>query len=277
MPNFHLHPEIWALFAALGLAYLWMVRAVGPRKVHAIERPVSRRQVLWFTLGLATLAVASGWPIHDLAEGQLYSAHMVQHMLYTLVAPPLLILGMPDWMIRSVLGRWGIAAAKFLGRPLVALAAFNGMIALSHLPGVVDLSVRSAPFHFLVHLLLVATAFMMWSPVLNPLIELPKLSYPGRMFYLFLQSLVPTVPASFLTFGHGVLYPAYATPPHIWGVTPLTDQRTAGLIMKLVAGFLLWAVIAWYFFKWWQTEERENVDVFEWSKLEGRTRELTKQ
>jgi putative membrane protein len=88
------------------------------------------------------------------------------------------------------------------------------------------------------------------------------------MFYLFLMSLVPTVPASFLTFGHTVLYRFYETAPRIWPIDALTDQRIAGLIMKLVGGFLLWVVIAWYFFKWFSVEEREGVDVLEWSKLD---------
>src|SRR5439155_4294920 len=112
------------------------------------------------------------------------------------------------------------------------------------------------------------TALRMWSPVLNPMIELPTLSYPGRMLYLFLQSLVPTVPASFLTFGDTVLYHHYAVVPRVWGISALTDQRIAGLTMKLAGGALLWTFIAWYFFKWFALEEREKVDVLEWSKIE---------
>jgi putative membrane protein len=104
-----------------------------------------------------------------------------------------------------------------------------------------------------------------------------KLSYPARMFYLFLQSLVPTVPASFLTFGHTVLYHVYDRAPETFGIHPMTDQRAAGLIMKLVGGFLLWTVIAWYFFKWSNIEERENIDVLEWSKAGSKTTELVKR
>jgi putative membrane protein len=193
---------------------------------------------------------------------------MVQHMLLSLIAPPLLMVGTPDWMWRSLLGRRGIAILRVLSRPLIALVVFNTVIVVSHIPNVVNLSAGSEPFHFLMHALLFMSAIVMWSPVVNPLIELPKLNYPARMFYLFLQSLVPTVPASFLTFGHGVIYKVYATPPMTWGISPITDQRTAGLIMKIAGGFVLWMVIAWYFFKWFNTEEREKVDVMEWTKLE---------
>lgn len=268
MPGWHPHPDVWLLIAGLAVAYVLLVRRVGPKKVHAIERAVTRRQIIAFVAGLATIWVAADWPVHDVAEGRLYSAHMIQHMLLSLVAAPLLLVGTPDWMLRWVLGRRGISVARFLTRPLIALVAFNVVIAVSHIPALVQRSATSEPFHFGVHTLLFGTALMMWSPVLNPLIELPKLSYPSRMVYLFLQSLVPTVPASFLTFGHTVLYHVYETGPRMWGISALTDQRAAGLIMKIAGGGLLWAFIAWYFFKWFSIEERERVDVLEWSKLD---------
>jgi putative membrane protein len=268
VPAWHPHPDVWLLLVVLATGYAYAVRRIGPRRVHAIERPVSRRQVGAFVAGLAVIWVAADWPMHDVAEGRLYAAHMIQHLLLSLVAPPLLMIGTPDWLWRVLLGRRGIQAARILTKPLIALAAFNVVIAVSHIPNVVTLSATSEPFHFAMHALLFGTAVMMWSPVLQPLIELPKLSYPARMFYLFLQSLVPTVPASFLTFGHTVLYHVYDTPQRMWGISAITDQRAAGLIMKLVGGLVLWTVIAWYFFKWFTVEERERVDVLEWSKLD---------
>ena len=267
MPRWHAHPDVWLLIVALGAGYALLIRHVGPAKVHAVERPVSRRQIWTFVAGLATLWVAADWPVHDLAETRLYSVHMVQHLLLTLVAPPLLMVGTPDWMWRSILGRRGIRVARQLTRPLVALAIFNVVLVVTHIPQLVTLSVHSEFFHFGLHTLVFTSALIMWSPVLNPLIELPTLSYPKRMFYLFLQSLVPTVPASFLTFGHSVLYHVYEDMPRM-GVSALTDQLVAGLVMKLIGGFLLWGVIGWYFFKWHSLEERENVDVLEWSKLD---------
>ncbi len=268
MPAWHPHPDVWLLLAFLGGGYAWAVRKIGPTKVHAVERAVTGRQVAAFAAGLVTIWVAADWPVHDVAEGYLYSVHMVQHLLLSLVAPPLILVGTPAWLLRWVLGRRGLAVARFVTRPLIALVLFNAVIAATHIPSVVERAATSEPFHFLAHAVLVGTAFCMWSPVVNPLIELPKLSYPARMFYLFLQSLVPTVPASFLTFGETVLYRVYADSPGLWGISALTDQRTAGLLMKIAGGFVLWGVIAWYFFKWYSIEEREKVDVLEWTKLE---------
>jgi putative membrane protein len=89
------------------------------------------------------------------------------------------------------------------------------------------------------------------------------------MMYLFVQSLLPTVPASFLTFGHTVLYKSYLhAPARLFGMSALTDQLISGLEMKLLGTAVLWGFIAVYFFRWANVEEREKVDVLEWSRLE---------
>jgi putative membrane protein len=259
----HPHVDVWLMTAALLGGYLWAVRRVGPRFVHPVERPVSKRQAVSFVSGVLALWVASDWPVHELSEGILYSVHMVQHILMIYVAPPLLLAGMPAWMWRWILGRGAFSrVARVATKPLIALVFFNLMVALIHVPVVVDTMIRSEVVHFSVHAVLVASALCMWTPVLSPLIELPALAYPTRMFYLFLQSLVPTVPASFLTFGETVLYRAYAD-ANPWGFSALTDQRIAGLIMKIGGGALLWGFIAVYFFRWFALEDREGVDVLE--------------
>ena len=93
-------------------------------------------------------------------------------------------------------------------------------------------------------LIVLGSALVMWWPVVSPLPEMPPLAPPGQMLYLFVQSLAPTIPASFLTFGTTPLYPVYATFPRIWGISAMTDQLIAGLIMKIVGGLILWGVIA---------------------------------
>src|SRR5919106_1360307 len=154
MPSWHLHPDVLLVIGALGAGYALLARRVGPKLVHPIERPVTRNQAMAFGGGLAVLFLASYWPIHDIAEGSLYPAHMTHHMLLTLTAPPLLLIGMPAWMLRYILGDRGIKVAKFLGRPLIGLIAFNAMIAISHIPSVVERTATSEPFHFGAHVLL---------------------------------------------------------------------------------------------------------------------------
>jgi putative membrane protein len=181
----------------------------------------------------------------------------------------LILCGMPAWMVRYVLKPVGIRVAQFVTKPVIALAVFNTVVAVTHIPNVVNMTTHNEMFHFSMHLLLVSSSFIMWSPVLTPLIELPKLSYPPRMMYLFVQSLLPTVPASFLTFGHTVLYRAYLhAPDRLFGMSALTDQLISGLEMKLLGTAILWGFIGVYFFRWANIEEREKIDVLEWSRLE---------
>jgi putative membrane protein len=266
---YHAHPEVWLLVAVSACWYEWALRRVGPGRVHPIERVATRKQVVCFVGGLATIWIAADWPIHDLAERYLFSIHMLQHMLISFVAAPLLMIGTPAWLWRWLLQPKPVmAAARFFGRPIVGIIVFNAVIAFTHAPPVVNAAVTHEGEHFLLHLLLFSSAVCMFMPVLNPLIELPRLTYPGRMLYLFVMSLLPTVPASFLTFGHTVLYHHYAVVPRIWGISAMTDQLFAGLLMKLGGGAILWGMMSWYFFKWATTEQREGVDVIEMGRLE---------
>ena len=255
LPALHPHPDVWLLFGSAVAAYLIAVR----RHARETGEAVDSRRSRFFVAGVAVLWIGADWPIHDLAERYLYHVHMVQHLLFTLVAPALLIAGMPAWLLRRFLRPRSVATAfGFFTRPLVALIAFNSALLFVHWPAVVELSVRSGWTHFGLHVLLLSTALLMWWPVMSPLPEYPALPAPGQMVYLFLQSLAPTIPASFLTFGDHLLYPVYGTFPRIWGMSALTDQLSAGLIMKLAGGAIQWAFITSIFFRWYGQEHREG-------------------
>lgn len=279
LPPFHLHPDVLLLAVALEGSYLFALARLGPQVRAPGEPPATPGQRVAFGLGVLTILIASSWPIHDLAEGYLLSVHMGQHLLLSLVAPPLLIMGTPTWLTRRLLRprplRW---VMRRFGRPLPALILFNAVLVLTHWPLVVDWSLGNHLAHFGVHALIFGSSLLMWWQVLSPLPELPALSYPGRMLYLFLQSLLPTVPASFLTFGSTVIYPFYAEAPRIWAVSPLTDQLIAGLMMKLVGGLILWGAIAVFFFRWWSEEQSEGWDALQWRDVEREIRsELSKR
>jgi putative membrane protein len=264
LPSWHPHVDVWLILGSVVAVYLIACH----RHERQTGEPTPHRTRHFFLAGMAVLWLGADWPIHDLAERYLYSMHMVQHLLFTLAAPPLLIVGMPAWLLRAGLRRaWVRRAFRFLTRPLVALIAFNGTLLFTHWPAVVEASVRSEPLHFALHVLLLSTAILMWWPVVSPLPELPPLSPPAQMIYLFVQSLAPTIPASFLTFGRTPLYPIYETFPRIWGLSALTDQLIAGLIMKLVGGAILWIVIASVFFRWGRREEREGWDALQWQDV----------
>jgi putative membrane protein len=267
--TWHPHPDVWLLVAALGVGYVVALRRLGPRHVAAGRRPATGTQMAAFGGGLLTLWLGADWPLHDLGEDYLYSVHMTQHLVFTLVAPPLLLLGTPAWLAREILRPPRLfAAVSRLARPLPALILFNALIVVTHWPAFVDMTLRSEPAHFAAHAAIVGAAFLMWCPVVAPLPELRSLSPPAQMLYLFLQSIVPTVPASFLVFAERPIYRFYETVPRLWGLSAGEDQRIGGLLMKLGGGLLLWSIITVIFFRWHAEEDSADRSARRWRALE---------
>lgn len=255
-PAWEPNPDVWLVVGLLAAAYVIAVVRLGPSLAPDPRRPVTTAQVISFALGILATWLAADWPVHELAEDSLYSVHMVQHLTFTFVATPLLLMGTPGWMLRALLGGGRLLhAMRRLARFLPALVLYNLVLVLSHWPAVVDLTLRNGLAHFVAHVVIFVTALVVWLPVLSPLPEIPRLAPPLRMLYLFLQSVLPTVPASFLTFGKTPLYRYYLSVDQLFGLSTVEDQRIAGLIMKVGAGFLLWTLIAVLFFRWYSEEE----------------------
>lgn len=248
--NWHPHPDVWALVLFLGGGYGLALHA---RRRATGQAPATRKEIGLFAGGLALVWVASDWPVHDVAEGYLYSMHMVQHTVLTLVAPPLLLLGTPAWLLRRLLGPV-LPVFRLLVRPFVALVIFNATLAATHWTVLTNMAVLSGWSHFAQHVALVVTASLMWWPVVERLPELGRMHPAVKMVYLFLQSLVPTVPASFLTLSDTPIYRSYERFPKFWGLTTVTDQQVAGAIMKIGGAAILWVVIAVVFFRWFARE-----------------------
>ena len=257
-----LHPEVWLTVGVLAALGFYAVRVVGPLAMRGPTPPAAiatKRQKLCFAAGLGLLWLSADWPMHDIAEEYLYSVHMVQHLLISFAVPPLLLLAVPEWLARLIVldASRSSRLLRCLCHPVAAGVAFNAVQALTHWSAVVDLSVRSGAFHYLMHLLVFATALLMWMPVLGPLREL-QLSEPAKMVYLFTMSIVPTVPAAWLTFAEGVVYPAYDHGARLWGVSVTADQQAAGAIMKVIGGGYLWTLIAFRFFRWSAAQRRSE-------------------
>lgn len=249
---FHSHASVLFIVGALGVFYWWAFNHLGPTQVAPGEVVATRRQRAWVIAGVAFTFVFSYWPLHDIAEKYLFLAHMTQHTVFTLVAPAMLLLGSPDWLWRWALRNKTLhRVLRVVTKPIIALFLFNALIVITHYPAVVERSLHNELFHFVVHVALFATATLMWVPVINRNPALPSLRTPVKMMYLFAQSIVPTVPASFLTFSQTPLYKTYQSAPRmIHGLDALGDQQIAAAIMKLGAGSLLWSVVAVLFVQW---------------------------
>jgi putative membrane protein len=258
-PSWTPHPDVWLLIGLFVAGYAIGIVRLGPRWAPAGLAVVTRFQITCWSLGVLAMWVASDYPVHDIAERYNFSVHMVQHLLFTMVVAPLLLLGMPAWLLRRVLApRRLFDAVRTLSRFIPALLIFNIVLVFTHWPLIVNEALRSGVVHFLIHALLLVSSLIVWMPIVSPLPEIPRLAPVMQMLYLFAWSVVPTVPASFLTFGASPLYKFYEGVPHLFGLSTLEDQQAAGLIMKIGAGLLLWGIIAVVFFRWASEEERAN-------------------
>jgi len=256
IPDWHPHFDVWALIFVLGFGYWYADVRIRTQAVSVGPGPTRRQWWQWYS-GLALMWLVSGWPLHDIGEESLFSVHMVEHIVLALVVAPLLLMGTPRWLGDATLGHpWVTKWLRPLARPVPAFVLFNTTFILIHWPEVVGLMLGNELAHFLLHSLLFFSAFLMWMPVLSPTMAIPKISRPAQMLYLFFQSLLPTIPASFLTFSTVALYPAYGAAALDWGLDPVTDQTISGILMKLGGGFILWITIAVIWFRW-TSEERE--------------------
>ncbi|PYM94506.1 MAG: hypothetical protein DME04_07645 [Candidatus Rokuibacteriota bacterium] len=213
------------------------------------------REPALFLGGLLVLLVALNGPVHDLSDFYLFSAHMVQHLLLTLVVPPLLLGGTPAWMIDAPLAalrrwRWGRVVTRAVTRPAPALGLYAVALVGWHLPGPYNTALERHAWHVAEHLVLIATAILAWWPVLSPSRYLPRLHYGPQILYLFAFGMPMTVVAAMITGAEHVLYPFYAAAPRLWDLTPLADQRLGGLIMWVPAGVIPLVAFTIVFFRW---------------------------
>jgi putative membrane protein len=214
----------------------------------------ARRHVASFAGALVVLFVALNGPLHNLSDRYLFSAHMAQHLLLTLVFPPLLLYGTPAHVIRPLLRpRWVMAVARGVTRPLAAGSIFTAPIVIWHVPVLYEAALRHHNLHIIQHLVFLATAVIMWWPVLSPVLALPRAQHLVQMLYLFLLGIPMSVTGALITLSDSVLYPYYATAPRVGGLSPLEDQQIGGLLMWVLGGLLLWIVmtVIWFRYSIW--------------------------
>ena len=249
--RFQAHAEVWLLVAFLIGARVYAIRVIGPHAEHLRrgEPVVTRRQNWLFVAAIAVLWIASDWPIHDIAEEYLYSVHMFQHMALSYFLPLLAVLATPVWLFRAVLGSPRVGRViRWFAKPVVAGFVFNIVVIVTHIPAMVNQSVNNPLLHYSLHVALVTSSLLMWIPVAAPDSSM-RIGYGGRMVYLFLMSVIPTVPAAWLTFAEGAVYKHYDIAVRVWGLSVTTDQQIAGAIMKTGGSIFLWSIIVFLWFK----------------------------
>ncbi len=255
------------------------------RKRIASSEKVPLRKRIYFILGASLVYLFLGSPI-DLLGHLLFSVHMTQMAGVYLVAVPLLLLGMPKWLLRLfIFHKFMRKPWRIFTHPLLALFMFNILFSLYHLPIVFDTIKTNELLHVVAHCVLFFTSLMMWWPLLNPLPEAKILSSMRKMGYLFANGVLLTPACALIIFSHHALYTTY-TNPQAWatamelcvpadllqslglyepyfftGITPLEDQQLGGVMMKIMQEIVYGAFIGYVFYHWIREEKVKEIEI----------------
>jgi putative copper resistance protein D len=219
-----------------GGLYLWAVRRVETR--HPANRP-KRWQTYAFMGGLTAIALALVSPI-EAYEGQLFSVHMVQHMLLELVAAPLILLGAPITLAlrasnasvrRSLLSFLQSRVVHLISFPLIAWLLFAGVNWGWHFSELYNEALENVALHYFQHFTFIAAALLFWWPVIGLDPSPWRLPHPLRLFYLFLAMPQNSFLGVAIMSAPHILYQHYLTNLRTWGPSPLDDQNLGGVFM----------------------------------------------
>lgn len=246
----------------LATAFVWYGLGVWRASQETeIGRVLSRARVAAYLAGLVVLAVALLSPVDTIGD-ELFWLHMVQHLLLTLVAPPLLVASRPAvfflWAfpprlrhrLARIWNRAGLGAAvRGLHAPAAVWILFTGVFLAWHLPGPFQFALDHEAVHEAEHLSFFVTALLFWSVVIAPS-RRGRLSHGARLLFLLTNGVLTGFPGALMVLAPNVLYPIQALRSPEWGLTGLEDQQIAGAVMWVVGGFLYLAVGSWLFVQW---------------------------
>ena len=246
----------WLSTVLLACALIY-VRGWGDLRRRGVAR-WHHGQLMAFLAGLAAIFLALASPI-ELFTGLLLQLHMVQHLLLTMVAPPLLWLSSPllpilrglpvpvrgYWvapLIRLSLVRWFF---QKLTHPFIALPVFVTATWVWHVPAFYDHALRSTGWHYLEHLCFLNAALLFWYPIVRPYPSRPRWSVWLLLPYLLLADVQNTILSALLTFSERVLYASYREVPRIGQLSALDDQSAAGVLMWVPGSLVYLLPLFW--------------------------------
>ncbi len=234
--------------------------AIGPlRKRYFPEEPVKTGQTVSFLLGIFFMFLSLVSPLDELGDSYLFSAHMVQHLVLTMIGPPLLVIGTPGWFIKPLVrNKIAFRVAKALTYPAVAFVLYNVDFWLWHAPPLYNATLENQNIHILEHLTFIVFGILNWWPIFSQSKDLPRLSIGGQILYLFLSGMPSVLLGAGLTFSPP-LYAPYIAAPRVWGISAATDQQLGGLIMWVPVSISYIVVMSVLFIRWMQQQEAKQL------------------
>jgi len=236
------YPGVWA-FCGLLIGAWARMRSRWPGSEE------TRRRTVTYLAGVATLWVALDWPVGALGAGYLASVHMVQYLLIALLAPPLLLIGLPRGAYRALDDGPIGGAVRVITHPIVAISSFVAIQAVTHWPPLVDTWMATQLGSFGLDLLWLCSGLLFWWPVVAPRPERSWLTDGTRIGYLIIATLVNTGVFAYLAFSELPLYATYELAPPVAAISSRDDQLVAGLLMKFGGAIVMWVSIGILFFR----------------------------
>ena len=253
-------PWVVALWAGLGYAVAW--RQVNAR--HPQSRISTFRLVAWLG-GVVAILAALASPLDGLAD-ELLTAHMVQHLLLTMVAPPLMAIGAPVLLLLRISSRATRARLllpllharliRILASPWLGWLLFTVVMWAAHFTPIYDAALEDERLHVLEHAAFLATGCLFWWPVIGADPMPRRLRFGPRLAYLLAQMPVNAAVGLAIYFAPSVLYEHYARAASLLGVDPLVDQQVGGLVMWAAGDLLLLGAVALVVMAWMRAEAR---------------------
>lgn len=257
-------PLVQVPLIASAIAWVWAVRRVNA--AHPAN-PVPARRTVAFLAGLAAIELALQSPIEHY-DTTLFSVHMIQHILLTMIAAPLLVASGPITLLlrfarpafrrRWILPVLHSRVLKVLTFPVVAWILFAAVMWGTHFSPVFNASLEEPLVHQLEHLAYLATALLFWWPVFGVDPTPWRMAYPLRVLYVFLQMPQNTFLALAIYSSSEALYPHYASLERAWGPTVLADQQLAGGLMWVIGDLTFLVAILYVVMGWMRQEDRNT-------------------
>ena len=230
--------------ALAALAYALRVRTLRRRGT-----PPPAWRVLLFALGIALLVAAFASPIAAIGERELFSFHMLQHVLIGDLAPLSLLAGLSGPLLRPLLALRPVERLRVLAHPAVALPIWGANLYLWHLPLLYEAAVANSTVHALEHVCFFTAGVIVWLPVLETLPAPEWFGTGPKLAYIGAVRVVETVLGNVFVWSGAVFYGVYARGQELWGVSPLRDQGLAGAVMMIEGSIVTIVALAWLFLR----------------------------